>query len=170
MTFWIWRINTGTPSSVKITLRCIPILVPLGSSFNMCIACLVTQWCPTLWPMDGSPPDSSVHRALQAQIVQWIAIPFSRGSSQPRNRAQVSSIAGKFFTIWATREAKLQYIWFKKSFFISFSSSPDFLTLLLVFPEILSKTPDSSVSEFISGSSQTKETGLKCGSRKRVSK
>ena len=41
---------------------------------------------------------------LQARILEWVAIPFSRGSSQPRDRTQVSLIAGEFFTIWATRE------------------------------------------------------------------
>ena len=50
------------------------------------------------------PPDSSVHGILQARILEWVAIPFSRGSSQPRDRTQVSHIAGRFFTIWATRE------------------------------------------------------------------
>ena len=42
---------------------------------------------------------------LQAQILEWVAMPSSRGSSQPRDRTQVSHIAGRFFTIWATREA-----------------------------------------------------------------
>ena len=50
-------------------------------------------------PMDCSPPGSSVHRILQARILEWVAIPFSRGSSQPRDRTQVSCIAGRFFTI-----------------------------------------------------------------------
>ena len=42
---------------------------------------------------------------LQARILEWVAISFSKGSSQPRNRTQVSCIAGRFFTDWATREA-----------------------------------------------------------------
>ena len=42
---------------------------------------------------------------LQARILEWVAIPSSRGSSQPRDRTQVSHIAGRFFTVWATREA-----------------------------------------------------------------
>ena len=54
--------------------------------------------------MDYSPPGSSVHGILQVRIIEWVAIPFSRGSSQPRDRTQVSHIAGRFFTIWATRE------------------------------------------------------------------
>ena len=46
---------------------------------------LVMQVCLTLcYPMDSSPPGSSVHGILQASILEWIAIPFSRGSSQPR--------------------------------------------------------------------------------------
>ena len=107
----------------------------------------VTQLCPTLCdPMDYRLPGSSVLGILQATIVEWVAIPFSRGifptqgsnpgfpycrqilyclshqgsprilewvaypfsrvSSQPRNWTRVSCIAGRFFTSWATREAK----------------------------------------------------------------
>ena len=51
-------------------------------------------------------PGSSVHGILQARILEWVAIPFPRGSSQPRDRIQISLIAGRFFTIWATREAR----------------------------------------------------------------
>ena len=57
-------------------------------------------------PMDFSLPGSSVHGILlQARILEWVAISFSRRSSQPRDWTQVSCIAGRFFTIWATREA-----------------------------------------------------------------
>ena len=60
----------------------------------------------SLWPHElYSPPGSSVHGIFQARILEWVAIPFSRGSSQPRDRTQVSHIAGRFFTVWATREA-----------------------------------------------------------------
>ena len=63
----------------------------------------VDQLCPTLWdPMDCSLPDSSVHGIFQARVLEWIAISSSRGSSQPRDQTQVSHIAGRFFTIWAT--------------------------------------------------------------------
>ena len=55
--------------------------------------------------MDCSRPGSPVHRILQARILEWVAIPFSRGSSRPRDRTQVSCLAERFFTIWATREA-----------------------------------------------------------------
>ena len=54
-----------------------------------------------------SPPGSSVHEIPQARILEWVAIPFSRGSSPPRDQTWVSRIAGRFFTIWATRETKL---------------------------------------------------------------
>ena len=47
----------------------------------------------------------TVHGILQARILEWVAFPFSTGSSQPRGRTQVSCIAGGFFTRWATREA-----------------------------------------------------------------
>ena len=50
------------------------------------VLCLVAQSCPTLCdPMDCSPPGSSVHGILQARILEWVAFPFSRGSSQPRD-------------------------------------------------------------------------------------
>ena len=51
--------------------------------------------------------DYTIHRILQARIMEWVAFSFSRGSSQPRDRTQVSHIAGGFFTSWATREARL---------------------------------------------------------------
>ena len=67
---------------------------------------LVTQSCLTLCDhMDCCPPGSSVHEILQARILEWVAISFSRGSSQPRNQTWVSCMAGRFFTIWVTREA-----------------------------------------------------------------
>ena len=56
-------------------------------------------------PLDCSPPGSSVHGILQARILQWVAIPFSRGSSQPRDWTQDSCITGRWFIIWTTREA-----------------------------------------------------------------
>jgi len=55
--------------------------------------------------MDCSPPDSSVCGIFQARVLEWVAISFSRGSSQPRDWTRVSRIAGGLFTIWATREA-----------------------------------------------------------------
>ena len=56
-------------------------------------------------PMDCSPPGSSVHGILQARTLEWIAILFFRASSPLRIGTWVSCIAGRFFTIWATREA-----------------------------------------------------------------
>ena len=53
---------------------------------------------PTLW----DPVDYTVRGILQARILEWVAVPFSRGSSQPRDWTQVSRIAGRFFTSWAT--------------------------------------------------------------------
>ena len=65
-----------------------------------CVLCLVAQSCLTLCdPMDCSPLGSSVHGILQARILERVVIPFSRGSSQPRDQTQVSHMAGRFFTI-----------------------------------------------------------------------
>ena len=65
----------------------------------------VAQSCLTLWdPMDCSLPGSSVHGILQARILEWVAIPFSRRSSQSRDWTWFSHIASRRFTIWTTRE------------------------------------------------------------------
>ena len=64
----------------------------------------VTQLCPTLC----NPVDYTVHGLLWARILEWVAFPFSRGSFQPRDRTQVSHIAGRVFTTWATREAQTE--------------------------------------------------------------
>ena len=60
------------------------------------------QLCLTL----SNPIGYTVYRILQARILEWVAFPFSRGSSQPRDGTQVSCIAGRFFTNWDIREAK----------------------------------------------------------------
>ena len=65
---------------------------------------LVTRFCPY-----SSPPGSSVHGILQARILEWVAVPFSSGFSWPRYWTQVSCIAGRSFTIWATREDPTRY-------------------------------------------------------------
>ena len=56
--------------------------------------------------MDGSPPASSFCGILQARILEGVAIPFSRGSSRPRDQTRVSHIVGRFFTLRTTREAR----------------------------------------------------------------
>ena len=58
-------------------------------------------------PMDCSLPGSSIHGIFQARILGWVAISFSRTSSQPRDSTQVSRIVGRHFTVWATREDKV---------------------------------------------------------------
>ena len=69
---------------------------------------LVAQSCLTLCNLtDCSPPGSSVYGIVQARILEWVAIPLSRGPSPPRDRTHVPCIAGRFFTFWAIREAHL---------------------------------------------------------------
>ena len=81
------------------------------SMFSTKVKVLVTQSSPKFCnPMVCSPSGSSVHSISQARILEWAVIPFFRGSSRPRDRTQVSHIAGRFFTVWATREApSVQY-------------------------------------------------------------
>ena len=73
--------------------------------------CSVAQSCLTLCdPTDSSLPASSVHRILQARILEWVAVPFSRGSSWPSNRTQILCIncTGRLILYhWATREANI---------------------------------------------------------------
>ena len=81
----------------------------------------VAQSCPILCDlMDYSLPGSSVHGIFQAGVLEWVAISFSRGSSQPRDWTRVSCTAGRRFNLWATREAlpliRTEYIvWLFKS-------------------------------------------------------
>ena len=77
----------------------------------------VAQWCLTLF----DPMDYTVHGILQDRILECVAFPFSRGSSQPRDWTEVSRVAGGFFTSWAIREAELPgnmhflyFLWMKK--------------------------------------------------------
>ena len=80
---------------------------PRGARTNRkaCVFVKGAQSCPGLGdPMDCNPPGSSDHGILQARILEWVAFPFSRESSQPRDQAQVFPNAGGF-TSWGTRES-----------------------------------------------------------------
>ena len=104
--FFLYLCQSCLISSL-LSMTCLPSILEGGSSLLLyAVKVLVAQSCLTLCnPMDCSPPDFSVHGILQARILEWVAIPFSRESSRLRDRSQVSCIAGRFFTIWATREA-----------------------------------------------------------------
>ena len=83
----------------------------LGRKGMTNLAVLVAQSCVTLCDsMDCSLPGFPVHGILQARILEWVAIAFSRVSSRTRGRAWVSHIAGRLFTVWGTREAPV-YRW-----------------------------------------------------------
>ena len=90
------------------------------------ILCCV-QWLSRVWLF--VVPWTVAHQAplsmgiLQARILEWVAIQSSRGSSQTRDQTQVSCIAGRFFTIWATREAILVVLNSYRSFTLSFFNS-----------------------------------------------
>ena len=75
----------------------------------------VTQSCPTLC----DPMDYTVHGILQARILEWLAFPFSRGFSQPRDRTHVSHMAGRFFT---NREALTSFSYKDNNSLMSFPS------------------------------------------------
>ena len=79
------------------------LLISFFSSYEteMLVAFSHVWFFATLWTV-CSPPGSSVHGILQGRILKWVAIPFSRGSSWPKDRTQVSITADRFFTVWAT--------------------------------------------------------------------
>ena len=125
--------NQPTNQLVNQLIRCFPNVILLYSSCSnlleldssvklMVYLCLIlnNNICEALWdfeviaaqlyltlcdPMDCRLPDTSVHGISQARILEWVAIPFCRGSSWPRDWTQVSCITGRFFTFWASREA-----------------------------------------------------------------
>ena len=72
---------------------------------DVLVAVKYTQLCQTLCgPMDSSPPGPSVHGILQVRILEWVAISFCRGSSQPRDWIWVAHFVSRLFTDWTTRE------------------------------------------------------------------
>ena len=76
----------------------------LWCQYSLKVRVSVAQSCLILCDfMDCSPPGSSFHEVLQGRILEWVAMPFSRGSSRSRDWTQISCIAGGFFTVWATR-------------------------------------------------------------------
>ena len=78
-----------------------------GMLWNQGSEVKVAQLYPTLC----DHMDHTVHGILHARLLEWVAFPCSRGSSQPRNRTQVSRTAGRFFASWATREAQQYWRW-----------------------------------------------------------
>ena len=88
--------------SIHFTLSFLPNTHVHNSALYVCVSTvlvLVAQSCPTLCdPMVCSSPGFCVHEIFQARILEWVAISFSRGSSRPKDRTQVSCTAGRFFT------------------------------------------------------------------------
>ena len=105
--FQLWRCSLLTlqgcawPTSFPF----LPFTLPRGKKVDQKVKVLVSQSCPTsCHPMDCSLPGSSVRGIPQARILEWVAVPFSKRSSQSRDWTQVSCIAGRVFTFWATRD------------------------------------------------------------------
>ena len=89
--------------------------MPWGIQFSLAYSYINILYCAQslshVWlcgAVDYSLPGSSVHGIIQATILEWVVISFSRGSFWPRDQTQVSCTTGGFFTIWATREAVLE--------------------------------------------------------------
>ena len=101
---WVKKKNIGSTWDPSVSSWYFSLPTSKHKSYTfLCVS--FTQSCLTLCdPTDCSPPDSSVCGTFQARILQWVAMPFSRGSSQPRDRTRVSHIAGRFLTLWATRQ------------------------------------------------------------------
>ena len=100
----LWKIVQKFLRKLKIELPHDPAMLLLGIEREREVAQLCLTLCNS---MDCSWPASSIHRIFQTRILEWVAISFSRGYSQSRDRTRVSHTAGRLFTIWATREARL---------------------------------------------------------------
>ena len=100
--FWPWTacgILVPQPGIEPASLAIKAWTGPPGISFSgLWSEVKVAQSCPTLC----NPMDYTVHGIFHAKILEWVAFPFSRGSSQPRDWTQVSRVAGRLFTSWAT--------------------------------------------------------------------
>ena len=88
--------NTGSSSNIRIRQGCplLPLLFNIVLENEKWKSLSHVQLFAIPWPV------------LQARILEWVALSFSRGSSQPQDQTQVSRIVGRFFTSWATREAQ----------------------------------------------------------------
>ena len=110
---WIWLLQVLHINKIIQYLFCCVWLISLSIMFlSICSMCwnLIPFWkwksLSPVWPFATA---WSVHEIFQARILEWVAFPFSRGSSQPRDSTQVSRIAGRFFTNWAIREALIPF-------------------------------------------------------------
>ena len=105
---------------------------------SACMHAQLLQLCPTLCnPMDYSPPGSLVHGIFQARILEWVAMPFSRGSSWPRDQTHISWIscfAGRFFAIEPPGKPKLD------PYLMPYSKANSTLNKLLSVEEKILKT------------------------------
>ena len=89
---------------LKLLSHCLSEITKIRPVFSRSVVSN-SLWFHGLYPTGQAPLSMGI---LQARIPEWIAIPSCRGSSQPRDQTQVSCIAGRFFTIWATREATIR--------------------------------------------------------------
>ena len=107
-----WSINKQPCSNSLVSKETL-----IKISFLTTILCLVAQSCPTFatpWTIAHQAPLSM--EILQARILEWVAMPFSRGSSQPRDQAQVSHNAGRFFTVLSHQGSPWILEWVAYSF------------------------------------------------------
>ena len=105
--------NSSHYLSALYTVVCICQSQPPGSS---CCCLAVPVVSDSVWPTDCSPPGSSVHKILQTWILQRVAMPSSRVSSQPWDQTRAYCNAGRFFIIWASREAPSSLYPYLKAF------------------------------------------------------
>ena len=117
---------------------------------NLLPLVLVAQSCPIDFAIPGTvcnPPASSGHGILQARMLEWVAIPFSRRSFWPMDQTWVSHIAGRFFTVWATREAQTWLWWFIKD--TTFIKKKIVLIELLLYVRHCFNNKESVLSLFV---------------------
>ena len=113
-----WKVDMNCPGWPEVPTSGTGVLsaCSIRGDVLKCLVCVCVCVCVLKWSVSRSfisdsathglysPPGSSVCGILQARTLEWVAMPSSRGSSQSRDRTQVSHIAHRFFTIWATRQ------------------------------------------------------------------
>ena len=103
---FVWRIKVEVDSHFQAVFLLLLFLLS-------CVLCSVTQSCLTLCdPMDCSLPGPSVHGVFQTRMLEWVAISYSRGSSQPRDRGPVSCIGRQIIYHCVTWEATIKCFFF----------------------------------------------------------
>ena len=100
------NIRKNSTEHLALNIKSVKVSGFSHQAYKVCVCVCVLLSRVQLFATPWTIACSFVRGILQVRMLEWVAIPSSRGSSQPRDQTQVSCISGRFFTIWATREAQ----------------------------------------------------------------